>query len=77
MSSHAFCAAGNDDNDILYPNIEGLGVGDTDRPLGSGHRRAQPEDTRRRAAPPMARERSRMVAGGTLGSLDDVFVAGG
>ena len=78
MSSRAFRAAGDDDDDdAIFPNIEGLGVGDTGRPLGSGHRRAQPEDTRRRAAPPMSRERARVAAGGTPGALDDVFVTGG
>ena len=77
MSSRAFRAAGDDDDDTIFPNIEGLGVGDTGRPLGGGHRHAQPEDTRRRAAPPMSRERARVAAGGTPGALDDVFVTGG
>ena len=27
---------------VIFPNIEGLGVGDTGRPLGSGIRRAPP-----------------------------------
>ena len=29
MSSRAFRAAGDGDDDALFPNIEGLGVGDT------------------------------------------------
>ena len=77
MSSRAFRSSGDDDDDAIFPNIEGLGVGDTGRPLGSGHCRAQPEDTHRRAAPLMERERARVAAGGTPGPLDDVFLTGG
>ena len=77
MSSRVFRAASDDDDDAIFPNIEGLGVGDTGRPLGSGLRRAPPEDTHRRAAPPMERERARVVAGGTPGALDDMFVTRG
>ena len=56
MSSRSFRATGVEDYNDLFPNLEGLGVGDTDLPLGSGHLCAPPKDTRRRAAPPMARE---------------------
>ena len=58
MSSRAFCAAGVDNEDHFFPNLKGLGVGDTDRPLGRGHRRVPLEDTCRHTAPLMVRERA-------------------